>query len=126
LSGTEFADLSTKLRSQASRLGTTRIGSPDQKGDKRMQTYISLLKLTEQGIKNIKDAPARVEQAIKAIEAGGGKFIGFYVVMGEYDYVVIAESPSDEVMTTYLLRLRSLGNVKTTTMTALANINSAI
>lgn len=81
-----------------------------------MPTYISLLKLTEQGFKNIKEAPARVEQAIKAIEAGGGKFIGFYVVMGEYDYVVIAEAPSDEAMMTYLLALGSLGNVKTTTM----------
>ena len=83
-----------------------------------MATYISLLKLTEQGMKNIKDAPARVEQAIKAMEAGGGKFIAFYVVMGEYDYVVIAESPSDEAMMTYLMALGSLGNVKTTTMKA--------
>lgn len=83
-----------------------------------MPTYISLLKLTEQGIKNIKDAPARVEQAIKAIESGGGKFIGFYVVMGEYDYVVIAEAPSDEAMMTYLMALGSLGNVKPMTMKA--------
>ena len=83
-----------------------------------MPTYISLLKLTEQGIKNIKEAPARVEQAIKAMEAGGGKFIGFYVVMGEYDYVFIAEAPCDEAMMTYLLALGSLGNVKTTTMKA--------
>jgi len=83
-----------------------------------MPTYISLLKLTEQGIKNIKDAPARVEQAIKAMEAGAGKFIGFYAVMGEYDYVVIAEAPSDEAMMTYLLALGSLGNVKTSTMKA--------
>ena len=89
-----------------------------------MPTYISLLKLMPGSV--LMHAPARVEQAIKALEAGGGKFIGFYVVMGEYDYVVIAESPSDEVMTTYLLRLRSLGNVRTTTMTALANIKSAI
>jgi len=83
-----------------------------------MPTYISLLKLTEQGIKNIKDAPLRVEQAIKAMEGGGGNFIGFYAVMGEYDYVVIAEAPSDEAMMTYLLALGSLGNVKTTTMKA--------
>jgi len=84
-----------------------------------MPTYISLLKLTEQGIKNIKDAPSRVEQAIKAMEAGGGKFIGFYLVMGEYDYVIIGEAPSDEAMMTYLLAIGSLGNVKTTTMKAL-------
>jgi uncharacterized protein with GYD domain len=38
--------------------------------------------------------------------------------MGEYDYVVIAETPSDKAMMTYLLALDSLGNVKTTTMKA--------
>ena len=83
-----------------------------------MSTYISLLKLTEQGIKNIKDAPTRVEQAIKAMEAGGAKFIGFYAVMGEYDYIVIVEATNDEAMMTYMLALGSLGNVKTTTMKA--------
>jgi len=83
-----------------------------------MTTYISLLKLTDQGIKNIKDAPARVEQAIKAMEAGGGKFIGFYAVMGEYDYVIIGEAPSDEAVMTYGLALGSLGNVRSTTMKA--------
>jgi len=59
-----------------------------------------------------------VEQAIKAMEAGGGKFIGFYAVMGKYDYVVIAEAPSDEAMMSYLLALGSLGNVKPLTMKA--------
>ncbi len=83
-----------------------------------MPTYISLLKLTDQGIKNIKEAPARVEEGIKAMEAGGGKFIGFYSVMGKYDYVIIGEAPSDEAMMTYLLALGSLGNVRTTTMKA--------
>ncbi len=83
-----------------------------------MPTFISLLKLTEQGIKNIKEAPARVEQAIKAMEAGGGKFIGFYLVMGEYDYVVIGEAPSDEAMMAYLLALGTLGNVRSVTMKA--------
>ncbi len=96
----------------------TRILITGQKGEKRMPTYISLLKLTEQGIKNIKDAPARVEQAIKAMEAGGGKYIGFYAVMGKYDYVIIGEAPSDEAMMTYLMALGSLGNVTTMTMRA--------
>ncbi len=83
-----------------------------------MPTYISLLKLTDQGIRNLKEAPARVAEGIKAIEAGGGKLIGFYSVMGKYDYVIIGEAPSDEAMMTCLLTLGSLGNVRTTTMKA--------
>jgi uncharacterized protein with GYD domain len=85
---------------------------------KAMPNYIILMKLTDQGAKTIKDAPGRVEAAIKALEKMGGKVIGFYVVMGEYDYVAVGEAPSDEVATTFSLALSSLGNVKTTTLRA--------
>ena len=83
-----------------------------------MSTYIMLMSLTEQGIKSIKDAPARIEQGLKAFEAMGGKVIGFYTVMGQYDYVAIGEAPSDEVVMTFLLGLGALGNVRTTTLRA--------
>jgi len=83
-----------------------------------MATYIMLMKLTDQGLKNVKNAPQRIEQGSKTAEAMGGKAIGFYAVMGEYDYVAIGEFPSDEVMMTFLLGLGSHGNVKTTTLKA--------
>ena len=38
-----------------------------------MPTYISLYNLTDQGIRNIKDAPGRVEEAIKGAEAMGAR-----------------------------------------------------
>lgn len=83
-----------------------------------MPTYISLFKLTDQGIKSIKDAPQRIEQGVKGLEAMGGKLVGFYSVMGEYDYVGISEAPSDEVVTAFLLALGAGGNVRTTTLKA--------
>ena len=86
-----------------------------------MALYISLYKLTEQGMKSIKDAPGRYEKGVKAAEAMGGKVIAFYATMGEYDYVSIGEFPDDEVATTFLLALGSLGNVKTTTMKAFSS-----
>jgi uncharacterized protein with GYD domain len=46
-----------------------------------MPIYITLFNVTEQGIKNIKDAPKRIEAAIKAGESIGGKLIGFYATM---------------------------------------------
>jgi uncharacterized protein with GYD domain len=76
------------------------------------------MKLTDQGIKDIKNAPKRIEEAVKGLEAMGGKLIGFYTVMGEYDYVGIAEAPSDEVAVAFLLGLGSAGNVRTTTLKA--------
>jgi uncharacterized protein with GYD domain len=83
-----------------------------------MVTYIVLMKLTDQGIKDIKNAPQRIDAAAKALEAMGGKMTGFYLTMGEYDYVVIGEGPSDEVGMTFLLGLGAAGNVKTTTLKA--------
>ncbi len=83
-----------------------------------MPTYIGLLKLTDQGIKNIKQVPQWVENGIKAYEAMGGKFTGFYVVLGEYDYVAIGEAPSDEAHVAFSLVLGSEGFVRTTTLKA--------
>ena len=83
-----------------------------------MGLYIGLYKLTEQGIKNIKDAPARIEKGIKAAESMGAKVLGFYSTLGEYDYVGIADFPNDETVAAYLLSLGSTGYVRTTTMKA--------
>jgi uncharacterized protein with GYD domain len=83
-----------------------------------MPIYISLMKLTEKGIRNVKDAPKRLEEGAKGIEAIGGKLIAFYLVMGEYDYIGIAEAPSDEAVATFMLGLGAGGNVRTTTMRA--------
>ena len=83
-----------------------------------MPTYVTLYKLTEQGVRNIKDAPGRFEAGRKKWEAMGGKIIGFYSTMGEYDYVGIAEAPNDEAAMTFALALGSLGNVRSTTLKA--------
>jgi uncharacterized protein with GYD domain len=83
-----------------------------------MPIYIGLYKLTDQGIKNIKDAPQRIEEAFRGWEAMGGKVIGFYSVMGEYDYVAIGEAPNDEVAVTFALALGSQGDARTMTLKA--------
>ncbi len=83
-----------------------------------MPRYIVLMKLTDQGIKAVKDAPGRIEAGQKAIERMGGKLTDFYMVMGEYDYVALSEFPNDEAAATFALALGSLGNVRTTTLRA--------
>ena len=83
-----------------------------------MQTYVTLYKFTDQGIKNIKDIPRLMEDAIKNYEAMGGKVIGLYTLMGEYDIIGIGEAPSDEIAMTFLMALGSRGNVRTTTLKA--------
>ncbi len=83
-----------------------------------MPKYVVLMNLTEQGVKDIRNAPERVESAIKLLEKMGGKLTGFYLTKGRYDYVGIGEAPSDEVHAAFMLALSSQGNVKTTTLKA--------
>ena len=84
-----------------------------------MKTYIILLNYTEPGIKNIKESPARLDAARKAAEAMGGKLKEWYLVMGQYDAVVVAEAPNDEVVSRLMLTIGALGNVRTQTLSAL-------
>ncbi|MGQ9502496.1 MAG: GYD domain-containing protein [Anaerolineae bacterium] len=83
-----------------------------------MSTYVILMNLTDQGVKGIKEAPARISSAAKALEAAGGKMLAFYTVMGAYDYVAIVEAPNDQVALVQLLALGMQGNVRTTTLKA--------
>ena len=83
-----------------------------------MPTYITLMKFTEQGAKDLKGAPRRIESAVKAWELTGGKLLGAYFVMGEYDYVAITESPSDEAAVTASLAVSAREHVKTATLRA--------
>lgn len=90
-----------------------------------MLTYISLMKWTAKGIENIQEAPQRTEEAIKLLEEMGGKLIGFYYLMGEYDMVGIAEAPSEEVAMAFLTALAAAGNVRTTTQRAFTREEAA-
>jgi uncharacterized protein with GYD domain len=83
-----------------------------------MQTYVTLYKFTDQGIKNIKDIPRLMEDNIKNWEAVGGKVIALYTLMGEYDLIGIGEAPSDEIAMSFLMAMGSRGNVRTTTLKA--------
>ena len=69
-----------------------------------------MMKLTDQGAKSIKDAPNRLQAGIKAWEGMGGKVLGVYAAMGEYDYMTIGEAPNDEVMMAFRMAI-SGGNV---------------
>jgi uncharacterized protein with GYD domain len=77
-----------------------------------MPTYISLVSWTDQGIRNIKEAPQRIDAFKKAVVAAGGKLNGFY------DIVTIIDAPSDEAYANIVLNTGSKGSVRTETMKA--------
>ena len=83
-----------------------------------MSTYIVLVRWTNQGLQKIKESPSRLEAGKKAFAAAGIKQTAFYMVMGRYDMVTIAEAPDDATLARGLLSLASQGNLQTETLRA--------
>jgi len=83
-----------------------------------MAIYMTLYKFTEQGIKNIKDSPKRLEAGIKSFEAKGGKLLGAYYTTGEFDLVVIGEIADEQAGMAHTLATAALGNVRPITLRA--------
>jgi uncharacterized protein with GYD domain len=82
-----------------------------------MANYMVLFSFTDQGIRNIKDSPNRVQKAKKTFQDLGAAVKQFYAVMGrEFDTVFIVEAPDDETIAKASLAVASFGNVRTQTV----------
>jgi uncharacterized protein with GYD domain len=83
-----------------------------------MATYVTLVRFTDQGIRNVKEAAERIAAAEKLFAQVGARMSEIYLTMGRYDYVVVMEAPDDEAATKAALAVSSLGNVRTETLRA--------
>jgi uncharacterized protein with GYD domain len=92
-----------------------------------MATYVALLQYTDQGIRKVKDTTRRAAAAKSLAAKKGVKFTELFWTLGSYDLVILAEAANDETMTAVMLKLASLGNVKSQTLRAFrSNEMSAI
>jgi uncharacterized protein with GYD domain len=83
-----------------------------------MPVYISLINLTDQGIRSIKDDPNRVKSAAQIAQREGVKILSEWWTMGQYDAIMITDAPDDETINRFLLGAARQGNIRTTTMRA--------
>ncbi|MER8801062.1 GYD domain-containing protein [Mesorhizobium sp. M0998] len=83
-----------------------------------MTTYIVLINWTEQGAKNVRESPKRLDAAKKLLGDMGGSFKAFYLTMGDCDMVAVLEAPHDAVLARFSLMLATGGNVRTRTLKA--------
>ncbi len=90
-----------------------------------MASYVILGKYTEQGIQDVKQMPDRLQAAKDAIKAAGGRMIFWYLTLGQYDFVSVTEFPDAETGARVLLALGAQGNIRTTTMQAFTEEESA-
>ena len=82
-----------------------------------MPTYVTLASFTDQGIRNIKESPDRLGAFKAMAEKLGISVKSVHYTVGTYDLVTVIEGP-DEAVTTALLKLGSLGNIRTQTLRA--------
>jgi uncharacterized protein with GYD domain len=83
-----------------------------------MAHYISLMRWTSSGRLGLPAWRDRVEDGERMIEEAGGKLVGVYVTLGQYDVVEIFEAPDDEIALEIVTKLQARGGESTETLRA--------
>jgi uncharacterized protein with GYD domain len=83
-----------------------------------MARYITLLRFTEQGAKDLKGSTNRAHTFDKIAAKAGVKIAGQYWTLGSYDGVLILSADSEAKVLRCLSQLASQGKVRTETMQA--------
>jgi len=84
-----------------------------------MPIFVALGTITDDGIKNLEAMGARHKRAVERAEQRGGKILGSYALLGQYDYLVLLEAPDTKTAMYVLTREAHGGNVRYQTMAAI-------
>jgi len=82
------------------------------------ESFISLIKLTHQGITSIKERPARLDAGKETVNAFGSELKASYLTLRSYDIAAISEAPDDAADAEVALAIGPAGNVTTETLRA--------
>ena len=88
-----------------------------QKGNV-MARYVSLLRFTAQGVRNLKQSPARASAFRRAAEKAGVKVEALFWTAGAYDGIMILNGTNEAKVLNVVAKLAALGNVSTQSMRA--------
>ena len=90
-----------------------------------MRSYVILLNWTDQGARHSRETIKRARAFHNLIESRHGKVREHLYTLGEYDIVMVTEFPDDDTAAAAMLTLASLGNVRTKTMRAFSDGETA-
>ena len=83
-----------------------------------MSNYVVLANFTDQGIRGVKETGKRAK-AFRDLAKGVGVTVkDIYWTMGVYDVVFTLQAPNDEATASLMMKLGSLGNLKSQTLRA--------
>jgi uncharacterized protein with GYD domain len=83
-----------------------------------MASYLTLIKFTDKGVKDIKDTGKRAAEFKAHAKKHGIKVREEYWCMGAYDGFILFDAADDETATAAILSLSSRDNVTTQTLRA--------
>lgn len=83
-----------------------------------MPTFISTLRLTEQGLRTVRDTTQRAAAFQSAAKKMGVTVQQVYWTLGPNDGVLVFDAPDEEAATAAMLQLAAAGNVHTQTARA--------
>ena len=83
-----------------------------------MTRYVSLLRFTSQGVRNLKQSAARAAAFRKAVEKAGVKVEAQLWTTGAYDGILILSAANETKALNAISKLASAGNVSTQSLRA--------
>jgi uncharacterized protein with GYD domain len=83
-----------------------------------MATFITTIKFTQQGVKDIDHTTKRATIFKTEAKKLGAKVKEIYWTLGDHDGLLILDAPDDETATAVMLHLGAMGNVHTSTCRA--------
>ena len=84
-----------------------------------MPIFVSHVTLTSEGVQALKNVPERLEQNKELWRQAGGELLHWYVVLGDYDYLLITEAPDEKVMAEIVAKASQRGRTKFRTYAAI-------
>ncbi|MFQ5553567.1 MAG: GYD domain-containing protein [Thermoplasmata archaeon] len=87
---------------------------------RNLPTYIRLVRMTEQGRKDMRENPGWLaDEALKILEEHGGKRLQTWATLGRYDFIVVIEAPDDKTMMQISAKIGALGGAHVETLAAI-------
>jgi len=83
-----------------------------------MPTFVAMLSWTDQGIRNVKDTPKRIQAARDAAKKLGIEIKQLFLTNGEFDILSILEASNGDNIAKFAIMIGGQGNVRTRTVRA--------
>ena len=85
-----------------------------------MATFVRLVKMTDQGLRNAAEVGDMIAEARKTLESCGARITSSYLTLGTYDLVATVEAPDNATVAKASALIAAKGNFRAETLPAVS------